>query len=142
MAKVIQAAGSQSISRSAKTANLFFEMSIKGDYSATKTIAASIGSTLTFEKIPVNKQIYAEARAYKLESDNVTQTVLYTGTSNTIIVKNGNNTLAIAMQATGNGSGSGTGGNDPGTGGEENTPTSHTITYNLNGGTNANSNGV
>ena len=107
VADAIESAGAQSSYRSVNTSNLFFKISIKGDYEAEKTIAATAGSTATFDGIPVYKRIHAEVRAYQLGSDNVTQTVLFTGTSNTIIVRKGTNTLALAMQATGNSSGGG-----------------------------------
>ena len=144
VADAIQAASAQSSYRSVITSNLFFNISLKGEYEAEKTIAATAGSTATFDMIPVNKRIHAEASAYEQNSDG-TRTVLYTGTSDTIVIQKGNNTLALAMQATGNSSGggtggSGTGGSGSGTGGGGTTPTSYTITYNLDGGSNASTN--
>jgi len=146
VADAIETAGAQSSYRSVNTNNLFFKISIKGDYEAEKTIAATAGSTATFDGIPVYKRIHAEASAYEQNSDG-THNVLYTGTSNTIVIRKGTNTISLALQATGNSSSSGgsggTGGSGSGTsGGGSTTPnqTEHSITYQLNGGTNASSN--
>ena len=133
MADAIESAGAQSSYRSVNTSNLFFKISLKGDYEAEKTIAATAGSTATFDGIPVYKRIHAEASAYE-QNSNGTHNVLYTGTSNTIVIRKGTNTLTLALQATGNtsssggsggtggsgtdGGGSSTGGGGSGTGGD------------------------
>ena len=122
VADAIESAGAQSSYRSVNPSNLFFKISIKGDYEAEKTIAATAGSTATFDGIPVYKRIHAEASAYEQNSDG-THNVLYTGTSNTIVIRKGTNTISLALQAASSGSGGGS------------TP-SNTISYTFNGGTN------
>ena len=150
VADAIETAGAQSSYRSVNPSNLFFKISIKGDYEAEKTIAATAGSTATFDGIPVYKRIHAEASAYEQNSDG-THNVLYTGTSNTIVIRKGTNTLSLALQATGNtsssggsggtggssggGGSSGTGGGGSGTGGGGSSSVTYTITFNTDGGT-------
>ena len=85
------------------TGGLFFDIALKGDYEAAQTIVLKEGEAATFSDIPVDCVVWAEAVAYKIESDDKDggkegRTELYTGTSEKIMIQEGVNTLSLKMK--------------------------------------------
>ena len=78
------------------TDGLFFDIALKGGYSASKTLAVAEGAAATFSDIPVGTTLYAEGEAYRTEDGE--KVILYTGKSEKITIQEGVNTLALKMK--------------------------------------------
>ena len=78
------------------TDGLFFDIALKGGYSASKTLAVAEGAAATFSDIPVGTTLYAEGEAYRTEDGE--KVILYTGKSEKITIQEGVNTLSLKMQ--------------------------------------------
>ena len=79
------------------TENLYVEISLLGSYSATKTAPLSEGTTVTFSEIPVGTKIRAKGQIYSVLEESEKE-ILYTGESEEITVKDGENTLVLKMK--------------------------------------------
>ena len=82
------------------TDGLFFDIALKGGYSASKTLPVTDVATATFDNIPVGTELWAEGSAYRIEEidGNQTKIVLYTGKSDRVTIKDGENTLSLVMK--------------------------------------------
>ena len=103
--KIAKAASSRSAARaptSEETAGLYLDIALKGDYTASKTIAVAEGSVAQFDTIPVGVELYAEAVAYRVnDSGDKSRTILYTGKSETIKINPGMNYVELLLDGTG-----------------------------------------
>lgn len=82
----------------------FFAISLKGGYTASKTIPAKVGATATFDHIPVGTRLWVEVIVYRTErtdSETTKRTTLYFGKSGTITIKSGGNGQEIQLQHAG-----------------------------------------
>ena len=86
----------EDVSTGSTTEGLYFDIALKGDYTAKQTLPVTEGATAVFDDIPVGARVYAEATAYKIENDE--KQILYTGKSDEITVREGKNTLSLAMK--------------------------------------------
>ena len=107
--KISEAAGhlckSQSDSKShsnsldsEKKDNLYFDIELKGGYSAVKTIPVLEETTATFDNIPVGTSLYAEANAYFIDINNE-KNILFLGKSEEITIKEGKNVLSLSLKS-------------------------------------------
>ena len=96
---------------------LCFEIELKGDYAAKKTLPVTEGATAVFDDIPVGISLYAEGSAYRVTDGE--KAIFYTGKSKEITIQEGENSLSLVMKKT-----------EP----IEPEPTEYTITFELNGG--------
>ena len=72
-------------------------VSLKGDYEETKTKDfSSNGVNLSFNKIPIGAQIFAQAEIYYIDSKN-TKVQICSGESDSIVVQDGKNSLSIDL---------------------------------------------
>ena len=72
-------------------------VSLKGDYEETKTKDfSSNGVNLSFNKVPIGAQIFAQAEIYYIDSNN-TKVQICSGESDSIVVQDGKNSLSIDL---------------------------------------------
>ncbi len=96
---------------------LCFEIELKGDYAAKKTLPVTEGATAVFDDLPVGISLYAEGSAYR--GTDGEKVILYTGRSEEITIHEGENSLSLVMKKIES---------------TEPEPTEYTITFELNGG--------
>ncbi|MBQ9205138.1 MAG: InlB B-repeat-containing protein [Treponema sp.] len=77
---------------------LYFEIDLKGDYTAKKTLPVMEGATAVFDDIPVGISLYAEGSAYRVTDGE--KVILYTGRSEEITIQEGKNSLSLVMKKT------------------------------------------
>lgn len=77
----------------------FLELSLKGGYEATQTVKLTDITTVTFTEIPIGIEVWAEALIYK--SENNEKRTLYTGSSDSILVTEGENKLTLKLKKSG-----------------------------------------
>lgn len=90
---------SQSIARLAESdsENLYIDVSLKGDYEQTKTISAATEDTVTFDELKPESQVYLEAKAYIKDATSSETVLKYSGKSDTIKIKNGDNNVTLTL---------------------------------------------
>ena len=90
---------SQSIARLAGSdvENLYIDVSLKGAYEQTKTISAATEDTVTFDELKPESQVYLEAKAYIKDAANSETVIKYSGKSDTIKIKNGDNNVTLTL---------------------------------------------
>lgn len=72
-------------------------VSLKGDYEETKTKDfSSNGVKLSFSRVPIGAQVFAQAEIYYLDSNN-TKVQICSGESDSIVVQDGKNALSIDL---------------------------------------------
>ena len=72
-------------------------VSLKGDYEETKTKDfSSNGVNLSFNKVPIGAQIFAQAEIFYIDSNN-TKVQICSGESDSIVVQDGKNSLSIDL---------------------------------------------
>ncbi len=88
----------QNSSRAAVTINStdFLEVSLLGDYSETQTVSIKDASTIVFEEVPLEAQIYAEVYIYRINALNKRYNK-YSGKSEPLIVQEGENLLTVKL---------------------------------------------
>ena len=76
-----------------ETENLFIDIELQGNYSASQTVAfdADNTATVTFADVPVGAEIYAIAQIYSNTDDD--KTILFKGKSEPKIIIEGENLL-------------------------------------------------
>ena len=81
-----------------ETENLFIDIELQGNYSASQTVAfdADNTATVTFADVPVGAEIYAIAQIYSNTDDE--KTILFKGKSEPKIIIEGENLLEIKLQ--------------------------------------------
>ena len=80
---------------------LYVDVSLKGDYSETQTIIFQSGSTketATFDQIKPKSKVYIEANAYTKDSTSGEKNYEYTGKSDTIKIKSGENNISLTLK--------------------------------------------
>jgi len=77
---------------------LCFEIELKGDYAAKKTLPLTEGATAVFDDIPVGTSLYAEGSAYRVTDGE--KAIFYTGKSKEITIQEGENSLSLVMKKT------------------------------------------
>ena len=80
---------------------LYVDVSLKGDYSQTQTISLTSESqkaTVTFDQIKPNASIYIEANAYTKDPTSGEKYYEYTGKSDTIKIKSGENNISLTLK--------------------------------------------
>ena len=78
--------------------NLYIDLSLKGDYEKSQTIAWTSGANVSFEQIRAGARVYIEAEAYRKEPGLEEKILLYKGTSETIKVRAGENPLSLSLK--------------------------------------------
>ena len=76
----------------------FLEVSLLGDYTATQTVSIKDASTIIFEEVPLEAEIYAEVFIYRINALNKRYDK-YSGKSESIIVQEGDNVLTVKLSA-------------------------------------------
>lgn len=74
----------------------FLELSLKGGYEATQTVKLIDITTVTFTEIPTGIEVWAEALIYKTENNE--KRTLCTGSSDPILVTEGENKLTLKLK--------------------------------------------
>ena len=99
-ARSARSLSAEDVSTGSTTEDLYFDIALKGGYSASQTLPVTDGATATFDDIPVGTELWAEGIAYRIEEIDGTQTkiVLYTGKSDRVMIKDGENTLSLVMK--------------------------------------------
>ena len=78
--------------------NLLVDISLKGDYSQNQTISVKSGTTASFEKLKQGSKVYLEAEAYRVEPELDKKNILFSGTSESITVKSGENPVTLILK--------------------------------------------
>lgn len=109
---------SRSAARNADSGSetLYVDVSLKGDYSQTQTIPLppdATEATAIFDQIKLNATVYIEANVYKKDSASDEKIYTYTGKSDTIKIKSGDNNISLTLKKL------------------------YSVSFNLNGGTGA-----
>lgn len=88
----------QNSSRAAVAINStdFLEVSLLGDYTETQTVSIKDASTIVFEEVPLEAQIYAEVYIYRINALNKRYDK-YSGKSEPLIVQEGENLLTVKL---------------------------------------------
>ena len=86
----------EDVSTGSTTEDLYFDIALKGGYTASQTLPVTDGAAATFGDIPVGTTLYAEGEAYEIKDGK--KIILYTGTSEKITIQEGVNTLSLKMQ--------------------------------------------
>ena len=81
-----------------KDENAYFEISLKGGWQATRTVLVESGTVITFDEIPLGTELYAEAIAYILDPVTEEKQILYKGTAEKIIIKEGGNEIPLILK--------------------------------------------
>ena len=81
----------EDVSTGSTTEGLYFDIALKGGYTASQTLPVTDGATATFDDIPVGTTLWAEGEAYRTEDGE--KVILYTGTSEKITVRDSGETL-------------------------------------------------
>ncbi len=89
--------GSESTARSADLSSFYMDISLHGDYEATKTIPVRAGATTTFTGLPIGSVVYAIVEAYATSGSE--RTVVYSGQSEDITLQEGTNSIVLNLQA-------------------------------------------
>ena len=76
----------------------FLEVSLLGDYTATQTVSIKDASTIIFEEVPLEAEIYAEVYIYRINALNKRYNK-YSGKSESLIVQEGDNVLTVKLSA-------------------------------------------
>ncbi|MBB5217819.1 hypothetical protein HNP77_000163 [Treponema rectale] len=77
-------------------AGMFFDISLKGDYEESQTIPVMEGAQARFMQVPVDSEIYAEAEAYRIVDEE--KKILYSGKTDSFIVKPGENQIPLKLK--------------------------------------------
>lgn len=80
---------------------LYVDVSLKGDYSQTQTISLppdATEATAIFDQIKLNATVYIEANVYKKDSASDEKIYTYTGKSDTIKIKSGENNISLTLK--------------------------------------------
>lgn len=78
--------------------NLYIDLSLKGDYEKSQSIAWTSGANVSFEQIRAGARVYIEAEAYRKEPGLEEKIILYKGTSEAIKVRAGENPLSLSLK--------------------------------------------
>ena len=79
---------------------IYFDIALKGEYQAKKNFLFTENTTVTFDNIPVGRKLYAEATAYSQNNDKAqNRTIYYSGKSEVIKIKRGENRLQLILKA-------------------------------------------
>ena len=94
---------SRSAARNADSGSetLYVDVSLKGDYSQTQTIPLppdATEATAIFDQIKLNATVYIEANVYKKDSASDEKIYTYTGKSDTIKIKSGENNISLTLK--------------------------------------------
>ncbi len=80
----------------AEDSEIFIEISLKGGYEATQTVLLTKPASVTFTEIPTGIEVWAEALIYKTENNE--KRTLCTGSSDPILVTEGENQLTLKLK--------------------------------------------
>lgn len=88
--------------RAAETESLFLDISLKGEYEASRTLAVTTDMKVVFDRIPVGKKIYVEAVIYRSNPDNSnSKEVCYAGKSDYIRIGPDDNRINLRLKGAG-----------------------------------------
>lgn len=83
------------------TDNIFIDISVYGDYEAKRTVPCQADSTITFSELTAGFKVYSEGLVYsleKLEDGTEKRIELYSGKSESMILKAGSNQMELTLK--------------------------------------------